>query len=98
SGRSSIEVSHLIFVCHVPKSSGIGPHRNALKHDGCSTCQEWTINCIGMACNPPDIGCTPVDIPLVILKDIFEGVFRKHHVPCSGMNHSFGFTCRSRGV
>ena len=87
-----------MFFDHLPEPAGIRIGWHPFKHQGGCPVGQRAIQDIAMSGYPAHIGCTPVNITILIIKDIMMGHRGIDHIAAGGMQYPFGLTGRAGGI
>ncbi|CAH0311890.1 hypothetical protein SRABI106_04076 [Rahnella aquatilis] len=68
------------------------------KHQADGSARQRAVEQIAVARYPADIGRTPVDIAIMIVKGVFEGQGRIDQITARGMQYAFRFTRGAGGI
>ena len=80
-----------MLVAYLPEPGGGGVIRHALEHQRGCAIRQRAINNVAVAGHPADIGRAPVDIAVVVVKDILVGQRGVDHVATRRVQHTLGF-------
>ncbi len=97
-GRRGVEDVDPEVVDDLPVAAGVGIDRHRLEHDGGGAVGERTVDDVGVAGDPADVGGAEVDVAGVVVEDQLVGHRRVDHVAAGGVQHSLRLARRSRGV
>ena len=83
--------------CHTAETEHVASYvTDALWHvcvHACMHAEQHTIGYIAVSGDPATVGCAPVHIIWLDIKDILGGEGRPHHVPPCGVLHPLGLAC-----
>ncbi len=85
-----------MFIDHFRHTARRWPVRHPFKHQRGGTARQRAINQIAVSCYPADIGGTPVNVILMIIKDELKGGGGINQITAGGMQHAFGFAGKSQ--
>ena len=66
----------LMFIDDFPASATVWVGRYPLEHDRCCAIGERSVDNIGVTSHPAHVSCTPEDLALTIIKNVFKGACR----------------------
>jgi len=90
--RRRVKVSNLVLFNDLPVTGRGGVYGSGLEDGGCDAVGERTIDDVGMACDPADVGHAGEAVVGVNIKDVFEGDGSTDKVTCSRMNKTLWFS------
>lgn len=98
-GRSSVELGGLPLVDKVPVTRRGRIDRSRLEDGGGHTDTERTVDDVGVASDPANIGHAGVSVGLrVDVKNVFHGEEGRKKVATGGVDDTFGFASGARGL
>lgn len=99
-GGCGVELGDLVLLNDLPESRRVRVRGRGFEQEGGSAVQQWTVDDVGVTCDPTDIGHACVDIACfrVIIEDVFDGGGCAEQVACGGVDHALGRAGRARGV
>ena len=84
---------------HPPEDAGIGrSNRLALKQHGRTTGDERRVDDVGMADNPADIGCGPIDVAGIDVIDVRHRPLQRHRMAAIVAHHPLRLAGGSRSI
>src|SRR5574340_332976 len=95
SGGRCIEDIDLMLVYNIPEPPRIRIGWDPLEHKACSAITERTIYYVAVSGHPAYVGCTEVDVLVMIIKDPPECHVRVQHVSAGSMQNAFWFSGRA---
>ena len=87
-----------MLVDDLPEARGVGIVRHALEHQRGRAVGERTVDDIGVAGDPADIGRAPIDVAVVIVEHILMRHRGEHEIAARGVQHALGLSRRARSV
>ena len=96
--RCGVEDGDLVVLDDLEKPTKVRVVRSALIHHACCTEAERSINYVGVACDPSDIGCAPPDISVLDIEDPMQSLSRSHAVSAVDVLDTLGFAGSAGGV
>ena len=97
-GRGAVEDVDLVPLDHVPPAvfgRGIG---RALIHHAGGAVAERPVDDVAVPGDPANIGGAPIDVALLVVKDVFVGAGDAGQVAARGVDDALGLGCRTRCV
>ena len=87
-----------MLVHDLPESGRVGISRHAFKHQSGRPVRKRAVKDIAVTGDPPDIRRTPINISIVVIEHIAVCHRRIQLVAARGVQHSLGFSSRSRRI
>ena len=97
-GGRGVEDGDFVVVDDLPEARKVGPVGRALVHQHGGAVLQRAIDDIRMASDPADVGCTPVDVVVAEVEDVFGGEVGADRIAARGVDESFGFAGGAGGV
>ena len=97
-GRGGVEGVDLVLVDNLPEPVRSRPGRHALEHQRDGAVRERSVDDIGVARDPADIGRAPVDVARLVVEDVFMRHRGPDHVATGRVQHALGLPGRTGGV
>src|SRR5258706_10152368 len=91
-GRGSVEDVDRVPLDDGPEAAEVGKVGRAFVHERGRTVGERTVNDIGVASDPTDVGGTPVGVALADVEDVFRGDVRADQISAAGVEDALGFS------
>src|SRR5437899_6140217 len=96
--RGRVENVDTIFFNDFPESIGLRPVWCSLVHDGRRTIRQRAVNNVTMARDPANIGCTPKNVFIADVEDVFHGRVNADEITASRMYNSLRFGGRATRI
>ena len=87
-----------MLIHHIPKATKIRIIGDSFKHHRRGTIGQWSINNIGMPCDPAQICRAPINVSWFIIKHYFMCERSIGQISTCGMKYSFWFSRRTRRI
>ena len=96
---SGVEDGHAILFDNFKDSSLVWCIRSSFIHHLCCAVDQWPIDHVGVASNPSNIGCAPIDIAARFnIKDCFMCVGNLSEIPARCVEDTLWFCCSPRCI
>src|ERR1017187_6399144 len=97
-GGGGVEDGDLVVVDDFPKTGEVGPVGGAFVHEhGCSVLKR-TVEDVGVAGDPADVGRAPVDVFVADVEDVLGGEVGLHGIAARGVDEALGLAGGAGGV
>ena len=96
--RCGVENADPVFLDQLPERSRLRGARSTLVHHCGGAVRQRPINDVTVSGDPAHIGRTPKHIIVTDVENPLKGQMGPEVVTRRGVDHTFGFSCRSRGI
>ncbi|MNS56604.1 hypothetical protein D3C72_894660 [compost metagenome] len=97
-GWGGIKNVDLVLIDHLTHTGRRRPIRYAFEHQRGRAAGQRAVQQIAVTGDPADVGGTPVNVALVIVKNVFKGRCRVNQISAGGVQHAFWLAGGAGGI